>query len=77
MATEVVTRPSLPVRMLGFFRDVRGELERVTWPDKDQVVRLSLVVVGFAVLIGLVIAAMDLILQGLLMRLIPSLLGRG
>jgi preprotein translocase subunit SecE len=77
MATEVVTRPSPVVRLVGFFRDVRGELERVTWPDKDQVVRLSLVVVGFAVFIGLVIAAMDLILQGLLMRLIPSLLGRG
>jgi preprotein translocase SecE subunit len=77
MATEVVTRPNPVVRLLAFFRDVRAELERVTWPDRDHVLRLALVVIGFSIFIGLIIAAMDLVLQGILMRLIPSLLGRG
>jgi preprotein translocase SecE subunit len=76
MSTEVTT-PSGGNRLTGFFRDVVSEMNKVTWPEKTQVRQLSVYVVGFALLVGLLILVMDLVLQGLLMKLIPSLLGRG
>ena len=76
MSTELTT-PNPGNRFVGFFRDVVAEMNKVTWPEKTQVRQLSVYVVGFALLVGLLILVMDLVLQGLLMKLIPSLLGRG
>jgi preprotein translocase subunit SecE len=76
MTTEVA-RTSPASRVTGFFRDVVAEMNKVTWPEKTQVRQLSILVLGFALFVGLLILAMDLVLQGLLMKLIPSLLGRG
>ena len=78
MATEVAPRtPNPVVRVTTFFQDVVAEMKKVTWPEKAQVRQLSIYVVGFSLLVGLVILIMDLVLQGILMKLIPSLLGRG
>ncbi len=78
MATEVAPRPSNPVtRVTTFFQDVVAEMKKVTWPEKAQVRQLSIYVMAFSLLVGLVILVMDVVLQGLLMKLIPSLLGRG
>ena len=76
MATEVA-RPSPVSRVTTFFRDVVAEMNKVTWPEKLQVRQLSILVLGFSLLVGLIILGMDLILQLLLQRLIPSILGRG
>jgi preprotein translocase subunit SecE len=77
MATEVAPRVSTANRLSGFFRDVVAEMHKVTWPEKTQVRQLSIYVVAFSLIVGLVILIMDLVLQGLLMRFIPSLFGRG
>jgi preprotein translocase SecE subunit len=76
MSTEVAP-PNVVNRVTTFLRDVVGEMNKVTWPEKHQVQQTSLYVVGFALVVGLVILVMDLVLQGLLMRLIPSMLGHG
>jgi preprotein translocase SecE subunit len=75
MATEVV-RPNPLQRLVGFVRDVRSEMDKVTWPDQGQVRQLSIFVVIFTIFVGILIAVIDLVLQGFLQNLIPSLLGR-
>ena len=75
MNTEVV-RANRVSRAITFLREVKGEMERVTWPDKAQFRQLSIYVVIFSLFIGLLIAAIDFILQGILVQLIPSIFGR-
>ena len=75
MAGEVIVAPSFPVRVVTFWNEVVAEMKKVTWPERPQVVQLSIGVVGLSLFIGLVIWLLDLILQAVLVRGIPSLFG--
>jgi preprotein translocase subunit SecE len=76
VAGEVVApQPSLPKRMITFWNDVVSEMKKVTWPERPQVTQLSIGVIGLSLFIGFVIWLLDLILQGVLVRGIPSLFG--
>ncbi len=70
-----VQQPSLPVRVVTFWNDVVTEMRKVTWPEHPQVIQLSIGVIGLSLFIGGVIWFLDLILQGVLVRGIPSLFG--
>ena len=71
----VVSTPSLPKRIVLFYHDVVVEMKKVTWPDRPQVTQLSIGVIVLSLFIGGVIWLLDLILQGVLVRGIPSLFG--
>jgi preprotein translocase subunit SecE len=58
-----------------FYSDVMAELRKVTWPDRPQVQQLAIGVIVLSLFIGAVIGLLDVILQGLLVRFIPSLFG--
>jgi len=75
VASEVVVAESAPKRLVNFFNEVVVEMKKVTWPDRPQVVQLSIGVIVISLGIGLVIWVLDLILQGVLVRGIPSLFG--
>ena len=77
MAVEVVARPSLPRRLATFYTDVVAEMHKVTWPDVGQVRQLSIAVIGLALVIGAIIGILDVILQLIFVRLIPSMVGGG
>jgi preprotein translocase subunit SecE len=62
--------------VVGFYNDVVAEMRKVTWPDRGQVRQATIAIIIFVLLIGLVIFALDLVLQGVLVRLIPSLFTR-
>ncbi len=66
---------SLVARAGEFLSDVRTEMRKVTWPDRTQLRQATVAIIIFVLLIGLVIWLMDLILQGVLVRAIPSLFG--
>jgi preprotein translocase SecE subunit len=73
MATDVVTQ-SWWQRTVAFVRDSMHEIRhKTTWPDLPQVRQASIAIVIFVLLIGLVIAVLDLALSGILIRLLPSL----
>ena len=73
MATEAVA-PSFWQRVVAFVRDSFHEIRhKTTWPDVPQVRQASIAIVIFVLLIGLVIALLDLALSGILIKLIPSL----
>jgi preprotein translocase subunit SecE len=62
--------------VVGFYHDVVAEMRKVTWPDRGQVRQATIAIIIFVLLIGLVIFLLDLVLSGVLVRLIPSLFGR-
>jgi preprotein translocase subunit SecE len=75
VAVVTVKPPSLPERTVAFYHDVMAEMKKVTWPDFPQVRQLSISVIVLSLFIGGVIAIMDVILQQVLVRWIPSLFG--
>jgi len=81
VATDVATT-SRSARIGAFFaaipeeyRRVVAEMKKVTWPDLPQIRQLSIGVIVLSLFIGAVIALMDVILQQVLVRWIPSLFG--
>jgi len=62
-------------RLAVFYRDVMAEMKKVTWPDLPQVRQLSIGVIVLSLFIGAIIALMDVILQQVLVRWIPSFFG--
>src|SRR6185437_12920905 len=59
-----------------FIQEVRTELRKVTWPDRAQLRQATIAIIIFVLLIAGFIAILDLILQGVLVRGIPSLFGK-
>lgn len=45
-----------------FTRDILEELKKVTWPSRAETIRLTLVVVGMSLIIGLYIGIIDILL---------------
>ena len=66
---------SLVQRSVAFYHDVMAEMRKVTWPDWPQVRQLSFGVILLSLFIGGLIAVMDVIMQQVLVRWIPSLFG--
>jgi preprotein translocase subunit SecE len=48
-----------------FARDVRGELRRVTWPDRDQLRQSTAVVLIIVLVLAVYVAALDFVFQSL------------
>ena len=53
--------------------DVIAEMKRVTWPDFPQVRQATIAIIIFVLILGLVITILDFVLQGVLIKMIPSL----
>jgi len=54
-----------------FLKEVQAELKKVTWPTREQAVRLTGIVVGVSLVVGLYIGVLDYILTklvGLIVR---------
>ena len=76
MAVEVVERRSVPSRVVQFYQEVQDEMRKVTWPDRAQLKDTTIKIIIFVLFMGAVIGIIDLILQMILVRGIPSLFGR-
>jgi preprotein translocase subunit SecE len=64
-------------RLRLYTSEVVAEMRRVTWPDKAQIRQLSIGVVVLSLVIGGIIAIIDVILQNVLVTWIPRLFGAG
>ena len=56
-----------------FYQAVVVEMRKVTWPEFADVRRATIAIIVFVLLLGLLIWLLDVALQGLLVRVIPSL----
>ncbi|HUV43160.1 MAG TPA: preprotein translocase subunit SecE [Patescibacteria group bacterium] len=48
-----------------FLKEVRTELSKVSWPSKEQTIRLSLIVIAATVVAALFLGAFDLLFTNL------------
>lgn len=73
-------KAAFPVRaaktVVRFFRDTKGEMKKVVWPTRKQVLNNFLVVALFVVLWALIVAGVD-ILFGWILQVILSLSSGG
>lgn len=45
--------------MVTFLKEVRAELVKVTWPTRSEVTRLTFVVIGISVIVGIYLGIAD------------------
>ena len=72
---DAVVKAGAVTRVRLFVSEVMAELRRVTWPDVGQIRQLSIGVVVLALVVGAIIAVMDVVLQNVLIKWLPSLFG--
>ena len=59
--------------LVNFYHEVMTELRKVTWPEHTQVRSATVAIIIFVLVFALVIFLLDLVLSGVLVKLIPSL----
>ncbi|MBV8818385.1 MAG: preprotein translocase subunit SecE [Acidobacteriaceae bacterium] len=69
----VADNRSVFVKLRDFYNGVMVEMRKVTWPDVPQVRSATISIIIFVLLLGLFITLLDFVLQGVLIKLIPSL----
>jgi preprotein translocase subunit SecE len=74
--SPVVVRPGLGTRLVTFYHDVIAEMKKVTWPDRPQLQQATIQIIVFVLVLGALIALIDVALQMLLVRLPAMLTGR-
>ena len=47
----------------GFFKGVKSEFKKITWPDKKSLFKQTLAVILVSLVVGVIIAALDSVLQ--------------
>lgn len=65
--------PGWGSRLVTFYHGVMAEMKKVTWPDRAQVRSATVAILLFVMLLALLITFMDFVLQGILIKMIPSL----
>ena len=75
MATAQAPTKNFVARTVDLYNEIIAEMKKVTWPDIGQVRQLSIGVIILSLFIGLVIWLMDVVLQQILVKWIPSIFG--
>ena len=57
---------SLPTKGLQFFREAKAELDKVTWPSRQQTIASTGVVIVLVIILALFLGIVDLTLSGLI-----------
>ncbi len=56
-------------KIIQFFKEVKLELRKVTWPGRDEVIKSTIVVLIAIAILGVFLWVIDLILQGVVGQL--------
>ncbi len=52
-------------KVVKFLKEVQTELKKVVWPTREQTIRLTAIVVGVSLVVGLYIGVLDYVLTKL------------
>ena len=50
-------------RTQNFIRDTRSELKKVSWPTRDEAIKLTLIVIAVSVAMGLLLGGVDYVFK--------------
>lgn len=64
-ANQNVNKSTKKFGVTKFFREVKAEVKRITWPSKEDTKKNILAVLVFAVIFIVMVGGMDLILKNL------------
>jgi preprotein translocase subunit SecE len=53
-----------------FGKEAVDELRKVTWPDRSEIIRLTLTVIVISVIVGIFLGGIDLILEKIIAKLV-------
>ncbi len=73
MSDNVVKKPGMFARLGRSLRDMRGEIKKVVWPSKKQIINNTMIVISFCVLAAIVIGGLDILLTTLVDLLLKKL----
>ncbi|MBI4501876.1 MAG: preprotein translocase subunit SecE [Gemmatimonadetes bacterium] len=62
-------------RTVGYLREVRAELRKVTWPTFEDLRKSTIVIIIFVIIIGILIGIMDFIFSKLLIDVLGRAFG--
>jgi preprotein translocase subunit SecE len=65
------TEPTVLTGMRRYLTESWSELKKVTWPTRETVIRLTLLVIAVSVAVGLYIAVLDRLFNSLLDAVLP------
>ncbi len=51
--------------LIRYFRETRAELRKVTWPTREQAIRLTLIVLAVTVFMAVLLGAIDYVFAAL------------
>ena len=71
--SEQVKKPGFFARISRSLRDMKGEMKKVVWPSKKQVINNTLIVLAFVAVSGIFIWGLDSILSFVMKMLIEFL----
>lgn len=63
---EAAKKDSFFKRTKKFFKDIKSELKLVSWPDKQQTIKLTGAVLAFVIIIGVIIGGFDYIISSIM-----------
>lgn len=46
-------------RIMKFFRETKSEMKKVSWPSKDQLIRNTVVILAFVIIMTIVLSLVD------------------
>lgn len=50
-------------KIVGFYNGVKAEFKKITWPDKNDLLKQSIAVTAISIVVGAIIAVLDFALQ--------------
>jgi preprotein translocase subunit SecE len=56
-------------RMRAYLRDVRGEMKKVTWPSKDDMIKTTVAVIVISLFFGVYLFGVDFIFSRIFQRI--------
>jgi len=57
-------------RMRGFLTDVRSELKKVTWPNRNDLQKTTIAVIVLSVIFGIYLKSVDFVFQWVVQQII-------
>lgn len=60
----------MPTSPIVFVREAADEVRKVTWPNRTEIIRLTVAVIIISVIVGIFLGGIDFILTTLLQKVI-------
>jgi preprotein translocase subunit SecE len=72
---SIEKKPNIFARIGRWFRDTKGELKRVVWPTRKQLINNTLIVLAAVIAVGIVMAGLDAAFMVVIHMFLPYVIG--